>query len=89
MLTCTDNQSRNRRLGLLVAKGMSIEAATQEIGQVVEGARVSRELHNLAIKLGIDMPIAEQVYRVVHEGATVLDALQPLTSRAPRPEIDD
>ena len=60
ILTCTDNQSRNRRFGLALGQGKDIATATQEIGQEIEGISAARETFLLAIKLAIDMPITEQ-----------------------------
>jgi glycerol-3-phosphate dehydrogenase (NAD(P)+) len=67
ILTCTDNQSRNRRLGLALGKGRPVEIAVQEIGQVVEGVNTAREIVQLARQYKVDMPISEQVYRVLYD----------------------
>lgn len=87
VLTCTDNQSRNRRTGLLLAQGRSPGEAQREIGQVVEGVRVSREVRRLARKAGIEMPISEQVYKVLHEGRVPREAVDALIRRPPKPEL--
>lgn len=87
VLTCTGDLSRNRRMGLLLAKGLSAEAAQQEIGQVVEGVRVSREVRRLARQAGIEMPITEQVYQVLHEGRAPHDAVEALMQRPQKPEL--
>ncbi len=88
VLTCTDNQSRNRRLGLAVGQGKDIQQAIKEIGQVVEGFNTSREVHALAQSLGVDMPITEQIYKVLHHGLPPKDAVQALMERAIRAEHD-
>lgn len=88
VLTCTDNQSRNRRLGMAVGQGQSIRHFLAEIGQVVEGINTSKEVYSLAQRYGVDMPISEQVYLVIHEGHTPTDALHALMERAIRPEFD-
>ncbi len=88
VLTCTDNQSRNRRLGLAVGQGKDIQQAMKDIGQVVEGFNTAREVHALAQSLGVDMPITEQIYRVLHEGLSPHDAVQALMERAIRAEHD-
>lgn len=85
-LTCTDDQSRNRRMGLLLARGYTRGQAQGEIGQVVEGVRVSREVRRLAHSHGVEMPISEQVYQVLHEGRAPHDAVEALTRRPPGPE---
>ncbi len=88
VLTCTDDQSRNRRLGLALGQGRAIEETVREIGQVVEGINTCREVHELAKEKGVEMPITEQVYLVVHRGHTPRQALRDLMERAVRPEFD-
>jgi glycerol-3-phosphate dehydrogenase (NAD(P)+) len=85
-LTCTDDLSRNRRLGLALGRGVDLEIAIREIGQVVEGLNTAREVMQLARQYRVDMPISEQVYRVLHEGLAPQAAVQNLLSRDIRPE---
>jgi glycerol-3-phosphate dehydrogenase (NAD(P)+) len=86
VLTCTDNQSRNRRFGLALASGEKVEAAQKTIGQVVEGVLAARAVRQVAERAGVEMPICEQVYRVVYEGVAPKDAVKELMSRALKPE---
>jgi glycerol-3-phosphate dehydrogenase (NAD(P)+) len=88
VLTCTDNQSRNRRLGLLLAKGRSVAQATAEIEQVVEGVRAAPETLRLAHKHGVDMPITETVHGVLEGRLSPADALRVLAKRPVRAEND-
>lgn len=88
LLTCTDDQSRNRRMGLALASGADVDAAQAEIGQVVEGVRVAREVHRIAGQLDVDMPIARQAFQVLHEGLSAREAVQQLTERPYRAEND-
>jgi glycerol-3-phosphate dehydrogenase (NAD(P)+) len=88
VLTCTDNQSRNRRLGLALASGKSLAEAQAEIKQVVEGVRVAPEVLRLARRYKVEMPIAEQVARVLAGEATPLEALLALSNRPQRTEAD-
>ena len=81
VLTCTDNQSRNRRFGLALGNGTSVDNAMQEIGQVVEGFRNTEEVVILARKLGVEMPICEQIYAVLYEGKSPKDAALALLGR--------
>ena len=81
ILTCTDDLSRNRRLGLALGRGAGIDMALQEIGQVVEGFNTAREVVQLAKKYNVDMPISEQVYRVLHEGLPPAEAVRNLLAR--------
>lgn len=86
VLTCTDNQSRNRRFGLALASGENVAAAQKMIGQVVEGVLAARAVLDVAQKAGVEMPICEQVYRVVYEGVAPKVAVKELMSRALKPE---
>ena len=82
VLTCTDDQSRNRRFGLAVARGSSVEAAVRQIGQVVEGYHAARAVRKVAQEFGVDMPICEHVYRVIYEGLDITTVVETLMSRA-------
>jgi glycerol-3-phosphate dehydrogenase (NAD(P)+) len=86
VLTCTDDQSRNRRFGLALAKGKSVQQALTDIRQVVEGVRAAPEVLRLARKHGVDMPISEQVVRVLAGEITPIDAVRNLATRPPRAE---
>ena len=86
ILTCTDNQSRNRRFGLALGQGKSPAQAQAEIGQVVEAASNAEEVVLLARKLGIEMPISEQIYRILHEGIDPRVAAKELLMREMRDE---
>ena len=81
ILTCTDNQSRNRRLGLLLAKGLSVEKAREEIGQEIEGLNTVKEVGVLAKKNHVEMPISEQVNSVINSECTAKEAVSNLVSR--------
>jgi len=86
VLTCTDNQSRNRRFGLALGRGKGIEEAQVEIGQVVEGYRNTEEVYHLAHRVGIEMPICEQIYYVLYQGKDVKEAAMDLLSRSKKGE---
>ena len=86
VLTCTDNQSRNRRFGLLLAEGRAVAEAEARIGQVIEGINTTHEVTRLAADLAIEMPITAQVARVLSGAATPPEAVRALQSREPRPE---
>jgi glycerol-3-phosphate dehydrogenase (NAD(P)+) len=88
VLTCTDDQSRNRRCGLALAAGKTAAQAQAEIGQVVEGVLAARAVREVAQRLGVDMPISEQVYRVLYEGAPVKQAVAALMGRTVKSETD-
>ena len=86
ILTCTDNQSRNRRFGLAIGQGKNLHQAEIEVGQTVEGLRAAKAIYLKAQKLGLDLPIIETVYRVLYEGKSPQDAVADLESRPQGPE---
>ena len=81
VLTCTDNLSRNRRMGLALASGKSVDEAQEEIQQVVEGVMAAEAVNEVAEKLTIELPICHQIYRILYEGAPPLDAVGALMGR--------
>ncbi|ESP92787.1 NAD(P)H-dependent glycerol-3-phosphate dehydrogenase [Pseudoalteromonas luteoviolacea] len=86
ILTCTDNQSRNRRFGLALGQGKSVDDAMSSIGQVVEGYRNTKEVFLLAKRSGIEMPITEQIYQVLYEKKDVKEAAMALLGREQKSE---
>ncbi|MEW8153581.1 MAG: NAD(P)H-dependent glycerol-3-phosphate dehydrogenase [Candidatus Thiodiazotropha endolucinida] len=86
VLTCTDNQSRNRRMGLALAEGLSMERARSSIGQEVEGVHAAQEVYALSQRQGVEMPISEQVYRVLYEGLAPKEAVHNLLERRQKAE---
>ena len=87
VLTCTDNQSRNRRMGYALAQGQTDSEAQAKIGQVVEGVHAAREVYRLAQEMEIAMPIVEHVHKVLQGEYTPQAAVQALLSRATTQEI--
>ncbi len=88
VLTCTDDQSRNRRVGLALGEGQSLDNAIATIGQAVEGVKSAPEVFALARECGVEMPIIEQVYRVLYEGETARNAVTALLHREQKAETD-
>lgn len=88
VLTCTDDQSRNRRFGLALSRGSAPERALAEIGQAVEGVHTTRVVCALAGKYGVDMPISEQVGNVIDGKVTPQQAVYELLAREPKPEMN-
>ena len=86
VLTCTDNQSRNRRMGLALAKGKTVEETAQEIGQVVEGVKAAAAVRKVAQAHNVEMPICEQVYQLLYEGGSVENAISALMRREVKSE---
>jgi glycerol-3-phosphate dehydrogenase (NAD(P)+) len=88
VLSCTDDQSRNRRFGLLLAQGRTVEEARAQIGQVVEGVRAARAVRAVALREQVDMPLCEGVYRVLHEGLPAAEVVRALMRRPIRAEAE-
>jgi glycerol-3-phosphate dehydrogenase (NAD(P)+) len=86
VLTCTDDQSRNRRFGRALAAGKPVEQAIAEIGQVVEGYHAAKAVHFVAEKHDVDMPICNFVYDVLHRGVPLEQVVKTMLSRAVTPE---
>ena len=86
MLTCTDDLSRNRRFGYKLAKGLTLQQAQTEIGQVVEGVLTAHEVNRLAQKLDIDMPIVAHVHKVLNNECSPQQAVKLLLAREPKQE---
>ena len=86
ILTCTDDQSRNRRFGLALGQGLSQESAIKEINQSVEGISAARETYILAKKNHVEMPISEQVYNVLFNDLNPKQAVQNLLAREQKSE---
>ncbi|MDP7592844.1 MAG: NAD(P)H-dependent glycerol-3-phosphate dehydrogenase [Litorilituus sp.] len=86
VLTCTDNQSRNRRFGLALGQGTDVDKAMADIGQVVEGYRNTKEVRMLAQRVGVEMPIVEQVYQVLYQDKAAKLAAADLLSRDQKQE---
>jgi glycerol-3-phosphate dehydrogenase (NAD(P)+) len=86
VLTCTGDLSRNRRLGLALGAGKSVDDAVREIGQVVEGVKTAEEVWRLARRHEVEMPIAEQVYGIIHQGWDPYQSVRDLLSREQKQE---
>ncbi|MGR5147492.1 NAD(P)H-dependent glycerol-3-phosphate dehydrogenase [Photobacterium alginatilyticum] len=86
VLTCTDNQSRNRRFGLALGQGKTVDAAQDDIGQVVEGYRNTKEVWVLSQRYGVEMPITEQIYQVLYQGKDAREAAKDLLAREKKDE---
>lgn len=86
ILTCTDDQSRNRQLGLAIGRGQTVEQAVKTVGKTVEGMHAAREVLMRAQQAGVEMPIVEQVCKVLFEGYDPRQSVQTLLCREPKAE---
>ncbi len=87
VLTCTGDLSRNRSLGVRLGKGETLAQILADMKMVAEGVRNSKSVHHLAKKLGVEMPITEQMYLVLHEAKSPRQAVVDLMTRELKPEI--
>src|SRR5690606_38883905 len=88
VLTCTDDQSRNRRFGLLLAAGRTPEQALAEIDQIVEGYTAAKAVRSVANRLGVEMPLCEAVYSVLYENKGAREVVRELLSRPIKAEVE-
>ena len=88
VLTCTGDLSRNRQVGLAIARGESAEDAVRRLGQVAEGVESARSASALAAEVGVPMPITDMVAAVLHAGKPVREAIAEILSRGVRAERD-
>jgi glycerol-3-phosphate dehydrogenase (NAD(P)+) len=86
ILTCTGELSRNRRVGLLLAKGEPLEKVLKQLGHVAEGVFSARAVESLAAGKGVEMPITRAVCAVLFRGAPAAEAARQLLARDPREE---
>jgi glycerol-3-phosphate dehydrogenase (NAD(P)+) len=86
ILTCTGDLSRNRRVGLGLAQGKSLDAVVKELGHVAEGVPCAKAVRELSRRLGVDMPITHAVASVLFDGMQPADLVQGLLARDPRHE---
>ncbi|RLB05474.1 MAG: glycerol-3-phosphate dehydrogenase [Deltaproteobacteria bacterium] len=75
IVTCTSEHSRNRRFGEKIGEGLSIEEAQREIGQVIEGIRATKVAHKVGEEFKLELPIVEQIYRVLYQGGDPREAV--------------
>lgn len=87
IVTCTSMHSRNRRAGLLIGKGMSVDEALKEVGMVVEGVKACRAFYELKEKIGISMPITDGLYKGLFEGKDAKVIVDELMNRDKKSEL--
>ena len=87
ILTCTDDQSRNRRFGLAIGKGKTVEQALVEVKETVEGLRAAKAIYLIAQAMSIEVPIMEQTYYVLYDNKNPRDAVKALEDRPQRSEL--
>ncbi len=88
VLTCTGDLSRNRQVGIELGKGKKLPEILKEMRMVAEGVKTAKEVWELSREREVEMPITEQVYRILYEGKNPEEAVRELMSRDPRSERD-
>jgi glycerol-3-phosphate dehydrogenase (NAD(P)+) len=88
VLTCTSDLSRNRTVGLKLGQGMNLREVLQDMKMVAEGVKTTKAVFELAKRHDVEMPITEQVYKVLYKGKSPYDAVKTLLSRNLRDEFD-
>lgn len=89
IVTCTSMHSRNRRAGILVGQGKTIEEAMKEVGAVVEGYYATKAGYILAKRMNVDMPIVDAMYSAMYEGHDPKSLIQQLMTRSKKAEFED
>lgn len=89
IVTCTSMHSRNRRCGILIGQGKPVQEAIKEVGATVEGYFAALSAHQLAEKMGVEMPICQCAYGVLYEGKPVQSVVEQLMNRSKRREVDE
>ena len=89
IVTCCSMHSRNRRCGILIGQGKGVQEAIKEVGAVVEGYYAAANARTLAMKAGVEMPIAQAAYEVLYEGRDVHNVITDLMGRAKRSELEE
>ncbi|MBL8937979.1 MAG: NAD(P)-dependent glycerol-3-phosphate dehydrogenase [Archangium sp.] len=87
VLTCTGELSRNRKVGMELGKGRSLDEILKEMKQVAEGVKTAKSAKDLSTKLGVELPICDQVYRIAYEGKSPKAAVLDLMVRSPKSEL--
>ena len=89
IVTCTSMHSRNRQAGILIGRGVPVADAMKQVGAVVEGYYAARSAYELGVKVGVEMPIVQEAYRVLYEGKNPADTVRALMSRTRKYEFED
>ncbi|WFA09835.1 NAD(P)H-dependent glycerol-3-phosphate dehydrogenase [Tissierella sp. Yu-01] len=89
IVTCTSMHSRNRRCGILLGQGLTLDESVKEIGMVVEGVKTTKSAFKISEKLGVEMPITDEIYNVLYNNANVKDSVNKLMGRDKKHEMED
>ncbi len=87
VLTCTGDLSRNRNVGMGLGRGQTLREVLAGMSQIAEGVKTTKSAHDLAARLGVEMPITDAMYRIVYEDEPARQAVTALMGRAPKHEL--
>jgi glycerol-3-phosphate dehydrogenase (NAD(P)+) len=87
VLTCTGELSRNRKVGMELGRGRSLDDILKDMKQVAEGVKTAKSARDLSVKMGVELPICEQVYKIAWEGKSPKAAVAELMGRTPKSEL--
>ncbi|MCK4766772.1 MAG: glycerol-3-phosphate dehydrogenase, partial [Desulfobacula sp.] len=88
LLTCTGDLSRNYTVGKQIGEGKKLDEIISEMRMVAEGVKTTKSVYNLSKKLGVDLPICNEVYSVLFEGLSVKETVERLMNRSLKHELD-
>lgn len=89
IVTCTSMHSRNRRCGILIGEGKTAKQAIAEVGMTVEGYKTAAAAYHLSVRAGVDMPIINEIYKVLYEDKTAKEAIFDLMTRSKKHEAEE
>lgn len=89
LLTCTGDLSRNHTVGKKIGKGMKLKEILSEMRMVAEGVKTAKSVYNLSLKLGVEMPISHEIYRILYEDVSPKEAVLTLMTRDLKQEMDE
>jgi len=89
ILTCTGHLSRNHTVGKKIGEGQKVNDILSEMRMVAEGVKTAKSVYNLSRKLGVDMPISHEIYRILYEDLAPKEAVYRLMTRDLKPELDE
>lgn len=88
IVTATSPHSRNRRAGILLGQGKTLDETLQEVGMVVEGIKTTESAHALGKELGIDLPITNEIYALLYEDQSIEESVKNLMGRKKKKEME-
>ncbi|NLL82604.1 MAG: NAD(P)H-dependent glycerol-3-phosphate dehydrogenase [Tissierellia bacterium] len=89
IVTCTSVHSRNRKCGILLGEGLSLDEAIKNVGMVVEGVKTTKSAYRMSKELGVEMPITEEIYNLLYNNVNIKESVSRLMGRNKKHEMED